>query len=160
MVDPGEIREAIVTTLRTLPELIDEFFEGDEATDKIIEYRDALPTENNLRQFVHDMPAPGILVAHNESGTPSGLQRNPALQARHSFLLFMRVGNVESGDPQSYTRMLSSIIDGVPDGETAPFQHLQLHPHSDLDEWTFESEADAEGVDYRTLELIFSDRWR
>ncbi len=154
MIDPAELLDALVDALRAIPELRSEM-NGDEA--RIAAYHYRFPDENSLVKAVHEMPAPGILVAWRGAGPG---QRGGFQCYEHQLSLFLRSREQQSGDDATgYYRLYRYIADGVPGGSGLPLIHRTVHascdPMSNVP--GIVQQTDAEGVDYFEVGIAFKE---
>jgi len=153
MIDPAELVDNLVALLRDIPELVAEM-EGD--PQRIFAYHDQYPKRASLAAAIHDMPAPGIMVAWQ--GTSPGSFGGVDVW-RHQVTLYLRARETFSGDPPTaYYRLFRLITKGVPASVGVPMLNATVHPACHpMDLPLIQRQTDAEGLDYFEAPLSFME---
>lgn len=153
MIDPAELVDNLVNLLRDIPELVAEM-EGD--ATRIFAYHDQYPKRASLAQAIHDMPAPGIMVAWH--GTAPGSFGGGDVWS-HRLSIYLRARETFEGDPPtSYYRLFRLITRGVPLSAGVPMLYATVHPDCyPMDVPSIERQTDAEGLDYFEVSVTFRE---
>lgn len=153
MINPAELVDRLVSLLREIPELVAEM-EGD--PERIYAYHDQYPKRSSLAQAIHDMPAPGIMVAW-QGTAPGGF--GGADVWVHRLALYLRARETLEGDPPtSYYRLFRLITRGVPLSAGVPLLYAAVHPNCyPMDVPSIERQTDAEGLDYFEVSVSFRE---
>ena len=118
VINPNGIADAVVDTLRDIPELVEAM--GDDLAN-ISAYHGIWPDENDLMLAVQKMQPPAILVAPRGfyEGALGTLSAN-----KYPLSLFLRPRTGESGES-----LAALILGGVPTaGGGIKFRFLKIHP--------------------------------
>ena len=153
MIDPSELVNNLVTTLREIADLVTEM-SGDDA--RIYAYHDQYPKNVSLVHAIHQMPAPAIMAVWQ--GTQPGSFGGVDVW-KHQVTLFLRARDT-SGDttPTAYYRLFRLITKGVPAGSEVPMLNVTVHPSCyPMDLPLIQRQTDAEGLDYFEVPLSFTE---
>ena len=152
MIDPSELVDNLVATLRQVADLVTEM-SGDDA--RIYAYHDQYPKNVSLVHAIHQMPAPAIMaLARNAAGI---VRRCGYMETQSHAVLRARD---TSGDttPTAYYRLFRLITKGVPAGSDVPMQNVTVHPSCyPMDLPLIQRQTDAEGLDYFEVPLSFTE---
>jgi hypothetical protein len=151
MIDPYELVDDLVATLRDIPDLVAAM--GADAS-RIFAYRDTYPKKVSLVHAIHTMPAPGCMAVWQGSapGSFGGMD-----VWKHQVTLFLRVG--ENADPSAYYAIFRLITKGAP-VTTVDVQMINLTVHAScypMDLPQIQRQTDAEGLDYFEVPLSFTE---
>ena len=153
MIDPSELVNNLVTTLRQIADLVTEM-SGDDA--RIYAYHDQYPKNVSLVHAIHQMPAPAIMAVWQ--GTQPGSFGGVDVW-KHQVTLFLRARDT-SGDttPTAYYRLFHLITKGVPAGSGVPMLNVTVHSSCyPMDLPLIQRQTDAEGLDYFEVPLSFTE---
>jgi hypothetical protein len=153
MIDPSVLVNAVVSTLRGIPELVQEMGGDDQ---KIYAYHDSYPKRVSLTHAVHTIPTPGIMAVWNGTGPSS----QGAFDVwKHQVSLYIRSKHEYDGDPAAgYYKLFRLVTKGVPTGQEQPMLYLQAHPNfHPMDVPTIQRQTDAEALDYFEVPLTFTE---
>ena len=153
MIDPSELVNNLVTTLREIPDLATEM-SGDSA--RIYAYHDQYPKNVSLVHAIHQMPAPSIMAVWQ--GTQPGSFGGVDVW-KHQVTLFLRARDTSAETtPTAYYRLFRLITKGVPAGSDVPMQNVTVHPSCyPMDLPLIQRQTDAEGLDYFEVPLSFTE---
>jgi hypothetical protein len=153
MIDTSEIVDALVATLRDIPELVSEMG-GD--PDRIYAYHDQYPKRSSLAYAIHQMPAPSIMAAWQ--GTSPGSFGGSDVW-KHQVSLFLRARETFDGDPPTaYYRLFRLITKGAPGSAGVPMLNSAIHPSCyPMDIPSVQRSTDAEGLDYFEVNMSFTE---
>ena len=153
MIDPSELVNNLVTTLREIPDLVTEM-SGDSA--RIYAYHDQYPKNVSMVHAIHQMPAPSIMAAWQ--GTQPGSFGGVDVW-KHQVTLFLRARDTSVElTPTAYYRLFRLITKGVPAGSDVPMQNVTVHPSCyPMDLPLIQRQTDAEGLDYFEVPLSFTE---
>ena len=154
MIDPSELVDNLIATLRDIPELIEEVA-GD--VGRIYPYHDSYPKKVSLAHAIHSMPAPSIMAVWQGSapGSFGGID-----VWKHEVTLFLRASEtLESDPPTAYYRYFRLITKGVPaSGDGSLMLNATVHPSCyPMDLPQIQRQTDAEGLDYFEVPLSFTE---
>lgn len=153
MIDPAELIDGLVATLRDIPVLVAELL-GDDR--RIYAYHDQFPQKPSLAAAIHEMPAPAIMAAWQ--GTQPGSFGGMDVW-KHNVTLYLRAGESPPGDPPAvYYRLFRLITKGVPASLGVPMHNATVHPSCyPMDLPLIQRQTDAEGLDYFEVPLTFTE---
>lgn len=153
MIDPSELVNNLVTTLREIADLVTEM-SGDDA--RIYAYHDQYPKNVSLVQAIHQMPAPSIMAVWQ--GTQPGSFGGVDVW-KHQVTLFLRARDTSNEPtPTAYYRLFRLITKGVPAGSGVPMLNVTVHPSCyPMDLPLIQRQTDAEGLDYFEVPLSFTE---
>ncbi len=150
MIAPMAVRDALVTALRGLPELVLQM-QGE--AERIRGYEDIYPQNTNLPVAIQGMVPPSILVAYQAWGPAESGGGQPM---GHRLTIY-----VKPATGSSYSDLTALLVNGIPAGQPLPLITATIH--SDLDPMRVEGECgrevDADGVEYWTLNVSFIEKW-
>jgi hypothetical protein len=150
VIDPEDLVAELVALLQAIPELVTAM--GEDAT-RIYGHADQYPQNVNLARAVHGALSPSVMVAYRGFGPGSMGAGQPI---KHAITLYVRPGI--NGSCSAIGKLL---IDGVPAGQPLPMVSATVD--DDLDpmflEGNYESQEDAEGVEYWQLNISFNQKW-
>jgi hypothetical protein len=152
VIDPSELVNNLVATLRLIPDLVAEM-DGD--TERIYAYHDQFPKRSSLAHAIHQMPAPSIMAAWQ--GTQPGSFGEVDVW-KHQVTLYLRAREAADSDAPAYHRMFRLITKGVPTGSDVPMLNVTIHPscHA-MDLPLIQRQTDAEGLDYFEIPITFTE---
>jgi len=153
MINPAELVEALVQTLRSIPELV---VEMDGLPERISAYHDMYPKRVSLSQAIYEMPAPSILVAW-QGTTPGSFGAGEAW--KHNLALYLRARETYQGDPPTaHYRLFDLIVNGVPSGGTLKMLYATVHPRCHpMDLPSVQRATDEQGTDYFEVTVSFTE---
>lgn len=153
MINPAELVDSLVALLRDIPELVAEMG-GDE--QRIFAYHDQYPKRASLAVAIHDMPAPGMMVAWQ--GTTPGSFGSVDVW-KHQVTLYLRARETLDGDPPTaYYRLFRLVTKGVPASLNVPMLNVTVHPSCyPMDLPLIQRQTDAEGLDYFEVPMTFTE---
>jgi len=153
VISPAELVDNLVALLRDIPELVAEMG-GDE--QRIFPYHDQYPKRASLAAAIHEMPAPGIMVAW-QGTTPGALGGMDVW--KHQVTLYLRSRETFDGEPQTaYYRLFRLITKGVPASMGIPMMNATVHGACHpMDLPLIQRQTDAEGLDYFEVPLTFTE---
>jgi hypothetical protein len=153
VIDPAELIDGLIATLRDIPELVAEVY-GDDR--RIYAYHDQFPQKSSLLAAIHEMPAPAVMAAWQ--GTQPGSFGGMDVW-KHSVTLYLRAGESLPGDPPTfYYRLFRLITKGVPASLGVPMLNATVHPSCyPMDLPLIQRQTDAEGLDYFEVPLTFTE---
>jgi hypothetical protein len=153
VINPAELVDNLVALLRDIPELVAEM-DGD--AQRIFAHHDQYPKRASLAAAIHEMPAPGVMVAW-QGTQPSGFGGMDVW--RHQVTLYLRARETFEGDPpSSYYRLFRLITKGVPASAGVPMLNATVHPSCHpVDLPLIQRQTDAEGLDYFEVPLSFTE---
>jgi hypothetical protein len=152
VIDPSELVNNLVATLRLIPDLVTEM-DGD--TERIYAYHDQYPKRSSLAHAIHQMPAPSIMAAWQ--GTQPGSFGEVDVW-KHQVTLYLRARAAADSDTPAYHRVFRLITKGVPTGSDVPMLNVTIHPscHA-MDLPMIQRQTDAEGLDYFEVPITFTE---
>ena len=153
MIDPSELVDNLVASLRDIPDLVVEM--GGDA-ERIYPYHDSYPKKVSLAHAIHSMPAPGLMVVWQ--GTQPGSFGGVDVW-KHQVTLFLRARETFDGDPPTpYYRMFRLITKGIPTATGVEMLNATVHPSCyPMDLPQIQRQTDAEGLDYFEVPLSFTE---
>jgi len=153
MIDPSELLNNLVATLRDIPELV---LEMDGDPGRVFAYHDQYPTRVSLAHAIHQMPLPSIMAVWQ--GTAPGSFSGVDVW-KHQITLFLRAGEQSGGDPPAdYYCLFRLITKGVPTAAGVEMLNATIHPSCyPMDLPSIQRQTDAEGLDYFEIPMTFTE---
>ena len=153
MLDPGTITDAIVSALRTIPELVLQMG-GD--PEKIYAHHYLYGSDVRLVEAVYRIVPPSILVVWD--GTQGGNFDGQTIW-KHRFQLHIRTANVAGiSEPTSYEKVWFLLVNGSVYGGSLNIRQVNLLPELDLMEVpSIGHRQDEELMDYFVGTFIFPE---
>jgi hypothetical protein len=154
MININSLVTGLTGLLRLIPDLVANEMAGD--ATRIRSYCNRYPDENSLIEAVHDLPAPGMLVAHTSTG-PGSESGMPCV--RHEVTIYVRARAQNPGDAPSYWNILRLVWKGVPTGHTEALGLIFVVPDClPFDLPTMIRQSDVEGLDYFAIQTAFNEQ--
>ncbi len=149
MLNPAPITDAIVTTLRAIPDLAAAMTvvgPGGVHVVRINAFHFRLGMEHRLAEHIYKMPAPSMVVAWE--GTKGG-NFNGYQIWRHRWGVYYRMGNaVGQASPIGYEDLWAITCNNTPTGSTQNIRYMTLYPGLDImDTPSIDHELDEELID-------------
>ena len=153
MINTSELVDNLVAALRDIPDLITEMNDDPE---RIYAYHDQYPKRSSLPMAIHQMPAPGIMVAW-QGTAPGSFGGNDVWN--HQTTLYLRARETsDSEPPTAYYRLFRLITKGVPASAGVPMINATIHPSCyPMDLPSIQRQTDAEGLDYFEVSMSFTE---
>ncbi len=153
MIDPAELVDNLVATLRDIPDLVAEMT-GD--TERIYAYHDSYPKKVSLAHAIHQMQVPAIMAVWQ--GTAPGSFGGMDVW-KHQLTLYLRARETLSGDPPTaYYRLFRLITKGIPAAQGIAMLNVTVHPSCyPMDLPMIQRQTDAEGLDYFEVPITFTE---
>jgi len=152
MIDASEIVDAFVAALRDIPELVAEM---DDEPERISAYHDHYPKRSSLAMAMHQMPAPGLMVAWKGTG-PGTFGTNDVW--KHELTLYLRARFAGESDKPAYNRLFRLITKGIPVSAGVSMMQHTIHPDCyPMDAPAIQRATDAEGLDYFEVSVTFTE---
>ena len=133
MLNPAPITDAIVTTLRAIPELAAAMMVLDSNGDPVVRinaFHFRLGMEHRLAEHIYKMPAPSMVVAWE--GTKGG-NFNGYQIWRHRWGVYYRMGNAAGAtSPVGYEDLWAITCNNLPTGSTQNIRFMTLYEGLDI----------------------------
>jgi hypothetical protein len=150
MTDPSEVIAAVVTALRSVPELVTDV----SGADGIYAYSDQYPPARSVEDAVAQMPVPSIMVA---------LQRISItdLTWLWQFTLHVRLQSIEETGPgaSGVYQVFAHFANGIPDGKSVSLIDSEIHPNFDpIDNVSLERAPSPGGAEHWFIRFDLMER--
>jgi hypothetical protein len=156
LINPSEIVDALVTLLRSIPDLVEELGGNEE---NIFAYHDRYPKNISIEKAKYEQPSPSVMAVWQ--GTGVGNQGSFTVW-KHSVSLFLRSAEDPGDDiPTGYYTLYRLILKGVPESGVGeqPMIYQTVHasctPMDDVP--SIQRQSDASGIDYFEITLSFTE---
>jgi hypothetical protein len=133
MLNPSQITDAVVTTLKNIPELAAAMTVLDShqnPTVRITAFHYLLGADHRLAEAIYKMPSPSMLVAWE--GTFGG-NFNGYTIFKHRIAVYLRMGNAAGAtDPVGYEQLWWTICNRPPQGSSQNIRYINILPDLDI----------------------------
>lgn len=147
MQKPSDVVAALVTKLRSIPELVAELSGED---SRIYAYEDVYPTSGTLIEAIYAAPSPSVMVAY------SGWALQGTGPIQHAVSVYVR-----PAPDGSYIDLTRLMVYGVPAGQPLPMINCEINDNLDPMELSggCTRQTDEAGFEYWLLTATFNEKW-